>query len=98
VASKSANPPLGEFVPVTRLPEVLPPGCNGKRVSLTTIYRWIDEGLPTIDIGGRKHTHPSWIAEHFNNGATIASVINRTPAARKRAASSANQTLERAGL
>jgi hypothetical protein len=89
-------PPLHEFIPLSGVPAALPKQSNGKPISKNRVYAAVKGGLRTIELFGRKHTHPTWLLEFFNGGHLPAA--SRTTKTRQRAAAAANRQLEAMGL
>ena len=53
---------LADAVPVQDVPRILPRQPNGKKVHLSTLYRWLTRGrrgmrLPSFLVGGRRYVH-----------------------------------------
>jgi hypothetical protein len=88
----------------------LPPGRGGKKVHLSTILRWILDGvrrptgrvqLEAIRVGGRWLTSKEALqrfAERLTPDCSQPVQWPRTPAARRRASDRAAKELEKAGI
>ena len=40
-----------QLIPIRQVPAKLPPRANGEQVQVTTVYRWINQGVRSVKSG-----------------------------------------------
>lgn len=95
---------------LTQAAKLLPPGRQGRPVNLSTVFRWIADGvqapdgsivrLDAVRLGGRWLTSVEALqrfAEAQTPAPSTRPTFVKSPAARSKAAAKAGRALERAG-
>lgn len=80
----AAQNTLARYIPLTRVAAEIPPRRRGRRMNVSTLYRWTTSGcrgvrLRYIQVGATRCTTRSWLDEFFA-ALTQASVHGPTPA------------------
>lgn len=90
----------GELIPITRLPDLIPSSRRGRKLSMPTVYNWMNRGkLRTRKIGGSRYVLGEDLADFLQGDAVPASPLagpGRTTAA-KEAGDELDQILSRKG-
>jgi hypothetical protein len=87
------------LLPVSQVPDKIPSPRRGYKLGLATVYRWINEGLETVKIGGVRLTSIEALARFAEHGAKDPgekgqSKKSRTPVQRPPSTPTPNHALE----
>lgn len=72
------------LLPISEVPKILPPRTGGRRLHLSTVFRWMKcENFPYIRIGGTRYTTrkaiAAWSRARAARGDTSHTHLSRTP-------------------
>lgn len=77
---------FADLIPLTKVPELLPPTKSGKRLHFSAVHRWATEGIRGVRlrvtcVGRAMHTTPAWLSEFMQRIAEARGLAACEPAA-----------------